>query len=70
MEDAVLLAEYLSGSSFIEQALTDFTDRRFERCRDVVESSVRLGELELAGAPSVEQERVYAEALARLAAPA
>jgi 2-polyprenyl-6-methoxyphenol hydroxylase-like FAD-dependent oxidoreductase len=69
VEDGVLLAHHLSGASSLEQAFLDFTDRRFERCRHVVESSVLLGELELAGAPGAEQERVYAEALALLASP-
>jgi 2-polyprenyl-6-methoxyphenol hydroxylase-like FAD-dependent oxidoreductase len=70
VEDGVLLAEYLAGTTSIKEALVGFVDRRFERCRDIVESSVRLGELELAGAPGDEQGRVYAEALARLALPA
>ena len=70
VEDGVLIAEYLSQSSSIEDALRAYTDRRFERCRDIVESSVLLGELELKGAPGEEQGRVYAEALARLARPA
>ena len=68
VEDGVLLAQYVSAADSVEQALHDFTNRRFDRCRDVVESSVRLGELELASAPGAEQGRVYAEALARLAA--
>lgn len=70
VEDGVLLAEYLSGGQPIEKSLVDFTERRFERCRDIVESSVLLGKLELAAAPGEEQGRVYAEALERLAAPA
>jgi 2-polyprenyl-6-methoxyphenol hydroxylase-like FAD-dependent oxidoreductase len=70
VEDGLLLPEYLSAADSIEMALAQFTERRFGRCRDVVESSVRLGELELAGAPGPEQGRVYTEALNRLAAPA
>jgi 2-polyprenyl-6-methoxyphenol hydroxylase-like FAD-dependent oxidoreductase len=70
VEDGVLLPEYLSKYETLEEALIEFTNRRFPRCRDVVESSVLLGELELAGASGEEQGRVYAEALARLAAPA
>lgn len=54
----------------VDAAFRAFTERRFSRCRHVVESSVRLGELELAGAPGEEQGRVYAEAVARLAEPA
>jgi 2-polyprenyl-6-methoxyphenol hydroxylase-like FAD-dependent oxidoreductase len=70
VEDGVLLADYLTNSKSIEEALVGFVERRFDRCRHIVESSVRLGELELAGAPGIEQGRVYSEALARLALPA
>ena len=34
---------------------TRFTARRYERCRMVVENSVRLGELEMRRAPGEEQ---------------
>ena len=69
-EDGILLAEYLSVTPAIEEAFRAFTERRFDRCRHVVESSVRLGEMELAGASPQEQGAVYAQALARLAEPA
>lgn len=67
IEDGILLSHYVSISASIAEALHDFTERRFDRCRDVVESSVRLGELELAGASGEEHGRIYGEALARLA---
>lgn len=70
IEDGILLSHYLSVSATIEEALLDFTERRFERCRHVVESSLQLGEMELAGAPGDEQGRLYEQALARLAEPA
>jgi 2-polyprenyl-6-methoxyphenol hydroxylase-like FAD-dependent oxidoreductase len=70
VEDGVLLAQYLTNSGTIEQALAEFVERRFDRCSHIVRSSVLLGEMELAGAPGMEQGRVYAEALARLSLPA
>lgn len=70
VEDGVLLGEYLGATPSMEQALLDFTERRYERCRFVVESSLLLGRMELEGAPGHEQGRVYADAIARLAEPA
>jgi 2-polyprenyl-6-methoxyphenol hydroxylase-like FAD-dependent oxidoreductase len=67
-EDGVVLAQELKGRSTVEEALDAFAARRFERCRDVVETSVKLGEMEQTGAPGEEQGRVYAEANMRLAA--
>lgn len=68
VEDAVVLAQELRARSSLEDSLVAFSERRFDRCRDVVETSVRLGEMELAGAPGEEQGRVYTEANIRLAA--
>jgi 2-polyprenyl-6-methoxyphenol hydroxylase-like FAD-dependent oxidoreductase len=68
VEDAVVLAQELKTRSSIGEALDAFSARRFERCRDIVESSIQLGEMELAGAPGEEQGRLYAEATGRLAA--
>ena len=46
IEDAVVLARYLSFDQPVEQALAGFTAARFERCRMVVENSEQLGEWE------------------------
>jgi 2-polyprenyl-6-methoxyphenol hydroxylase-like FAD-dependent oxidoreductase len=46
IEDAVVLARLLSADAPVEAALTEFTARRYERCRMVVENSERLGEWE------------------------
>ena len=70
IEDGLLLADYLQGPGTLDAALRAFTDRRFDRCRDVVDSSRRIGQLELARAPSDELAGVYAEAMMRLAARA
>jgi 2-polyprenyl-6-methoxyphenol hydroxylase-like FAD-dependent oxidoreductase len=53
VEDALVLSEELAvtGRS-IEHSLAAYTARRFERCRDVVETSVAVGALQLAhGSP-------------------
>lgn len=44
LEDAVLLAEMLDGTSDIPAVLTAFGQRRFERCKFVQDASRRVGE--------------------------
>jgi 2-polyprenyl-6-methoxyphenol hydroxylase-like FAD-dependent oxidoreductase len=46
MEDSVVLGEVLASHEDVDRALTTFMDRRFERCRLVVENSLQLGEWE------------------------
>ena len=46
IEDAVVIGEELGRHSSLEDALAAFMERRFERCRLVVENSLQLGEWE------------------------
>lgn len=46
VEDAILLAELIDGQEDLESALSRFVERRFERCRLVVEGSVEMGVLQ------------------------
>lgn len=46
MEDSVVLAEVLDSRDDVDAALSEFMERRFERCRLVVENSLQLGEWE------------------------
>jgi 2-polyprenyl-6-methoxyphenol hydroxylase-like FAD-dependent oxidoreductase len=69
IEDAIVLAEELSATSAIELALDQFGQRRWERCRMVVESSERLGELERDPAGQQEFTRLQAESFRALASP-
>jgi 2-polyprenyl-6-methoxyphenol hydroxylase-like FAD-dependent oxidoreductase len=52
VEDAIVLAELLRERAPLGEVLARFTQRRYERCRIVVEGSVRLGELEIERAPA------------------
>ena len=47
VEDALVLSDILASDPDIERALTRFEDRRWERCRMVVENSVEIGQLEI-----------------------
>jgi 2-polyprenyl-6-methoxyphenol hydroxylase-like FAD-dependent oxidoreductase len=55
VEDALVLADLLASDLPLEDALAAFAARRYERCRMVVENSVRLGEMEMRLAPGEEQ---------------
>ena len=69
IEDAIVLAEELEGAVEVEQALQAFGERRWERCRMVVQNSARLGEIEIAGGDKDEHSRIMRESLMALAAP-
>ena len=57
VEDAIVIAELLREPASLDEALNQFVKRRYERCRIVVEGSVRLGELEMEGAsPEIHRE--------------
>jgi 2-polyprenyl-6-methoxyphenol hydroxylase-like FAD-dependent oxidoreductase len=69
VEDALVLGDELEGAATVDAALARFMERRWDRCRIVVESSVRIGELEIAHSDPSEQQRLMTEASAALAAP-
>jgi hypothetical protein len=60
VEDAVILAELVEQGLAIPQLLHNFMQRRYERCKVVVEGSVKLGDLEMAHAPATEHQAVTA----------
>ncbi|WP_433378415.1 FAD-dependent monooxygenase [Actinoplanes sp. CA-142083] len=47
IEDGVVLAECLTHETGIEAAFRRYTERRYERCKLIVESSVAIGEWEM-----------------------
>lgn len=49
VEDGLVLAEELARAADLPAALAAFMKRRFERARMVVESSVRIGEMQMSG---------------------
>jgi 2-polyprenyl-6-methoxyphenol hydroxylase-like FAD-dependent oxidoreductase len=67
VEDAVVLAELLQAEQSLPAVFEKFMHRRFGRCRDVVEGSCRLGELEMAHA-SVAEHRALGAEMARIIA--
>lgn len=69
MEDGLVIAECLAASETVDRALDLFIERRFSRCRLVVDSSVELGRLEMARADPARNQQVIEMALASLAEP-
>ena len=69
IEDALVLAEELGRGTNVPAALAAFEARRWERCRMVVENSLRLGEIEIAGGDKEEHAHIMRESLMALAQP-
>ncbi len=69
IEDALVLADELAKAADVPGALAAFENRRWERCRMVVENSARLGEIETEGGDKEEHSRIMRESLMALAQP-
>jgi 2-polyprenyl-6-methoxyphenol hydroxylase-like FAD-dependent oxidoreductase len=69
IEDALVLAEELERHADVTQALAAFEARRWERCRMVVENSLRLGEIEMTGGDKEEHAQIMRASLIALAQP-
>jgi len=48
IEDGIVLSEELAGGDAVEAALERFMERRWDRCRIVVENSMQISEWERA----------------------
>ncbi|MRT29618.1 FAD-dependent oxidoreductase [Herbaspirillum sp. CAH-3] len=69
IEDALVLADELARNGSVPLALSAFEERRWERCRMVVENSARLGEIEVEGGDKDEHSRIMRESHAALVQP-
>jgi 2-polyprenyl-6-methoxyphenol hydroxylase-like FAD-dependent oxidoreductase len=70
LEDGIVLGELLAAEDSLETALAKFMERRYERCRMVVENSVQLSEWEKNAAEHEEDAgRLQTESFVALAAP-
>ena len=69
VESGIVLAEELAGAGSAEAGLLAYQERRFERCRDVIETSVAVGRLQLEHGPPQEHAKLLEGALARLNQP-
>jgi len=69
VEDGLVLAEELAAAADIEGGLQAFTARRFERARMVVENSVRIGEIEMAGGNQMDANAMLGDTMHKLQQP-
>lgn len=69
LEDAVVLAQCITAADNLNDALSTFMARRFERVKLVVDTSVKLSEMELAGASPQETRAVAGGAFQRISQP-
>ena len=69
VESAIVLAEEIAAATSVEAALAAYEERRYERCRDIVETSIAIGNAQLAGAGPEQVGGMIGQALHRLAAP-
>ena len=69
IEDALVLAEQLGHHADVPSALQAFEDRRWERCRMVVENSSRLCQIEIEDGSMDEHAQIMRDSLMALAQP-
>jgi 2-polyprenyl-6-methoxyphenol hydroxylase-like FAD-dependent oxidoreductase len=70
LEDAVALGDELAGAPTIDEALRAFCERRFDRCRYVVETTDRISYLQTQpGTTPDDLQQIITEGHARLAEP-
>ena len=69
IEDAIVLAEELERAADVESGLHAFENRRWERCRMVVENSLRLGQIEIHDGDKQEHALIMRQSMMALAAP-
>ena len=67
VESALVLAEELERAETVEHGLQAYQVRRYERCRDVIETSVAVGKLQLSGGSPDQIGGMMGGALHRLA---
>ena len=69
IEDAIVLAEELAASDTPEQAFAAYRDRRFERCRYIVESSLAICHGQTGRGPQINNHEATEKMFAVVAQP-
>ncbi len=69
IESGIVLAEELGQCNSLQQALDQFHQRRWERCRLVVENSARLAQIEINHGDKREHGQITVESFKALAQP-
>jgi 2-polyprenyl-6-methoxyphenol hydroxylase-like FAD-dependent oxidoreductase len=69
IEDAVVLAEEVAARPTFEEAFAGYTERRYDRCKLIVESSVAIGEWELNHTPGFDHAGITQRVLETMVQP-
>jgi 2-polyprenyl-6-methoxyphenol hydroxylase-like FAD-dependent oxidoreductase len=69
IEDGLVVAEELGRAASVDEALRRFQERRYERCRMVVDNSDRLGVIEISGGDKQEHAAIMRASMMALAEP-
>lgn len=69
IEDAIVLADELAQAESPQAAFPRYRERRYARCRYIVEASKAIGDSQLGLAPPADQARVVREMFQTIAAP-
>jgi 2-polyprenyl-6-methoxyphenol hydroxylase-like FAD-dependent oxidoreductase len=69
MEDAIVLAEEVGRPVALQAALESFERRRWERCRMVVQNSLRLGQIEIESGDMKEHAGIMRDSIMSLSSP-
>ena len=69
VEDALVLAEEMQHARSVQECYEAFIERRYERCRLVVQNSLEIGRREQSGASVAAQTELVEQSLRVLAAP-
>jgi 2-polyprenyl-6-methoxyphenol hydroxylase-like FAD-dependent oxidoreductase len=67
VESAIVLVDEVVAATSVAGGLQAYQDRRFDRCRDVVETSIAVGQLQLQGGSPEQIGKMIGGALHRLA---
>jgi 2-polyprenyl-6-methoxyphenol hydroxylase-like FAD-dependent oxidoreductase len=69
IEDGIVLVQEIQSQPTLAAAFEKFMARRFERCRLVIDNSVKLGQIEMTHGSLAEHTRLMVEALTTLRQP-
>ena len=69
IEDAIVLADELARAETPQQAFPRYRERRYARCRYIVEASKGIGDSQLGLAPPADQARIVREMFETIAVP-
>jgi 2-polyprenyl-6-methoxyphenol hydroxylase-like FAD-dependent oxidoreductase len=69
IEDGVVLAAELGAGAEVDDALTRYVARRYERCKFIVEASVQIGDWEMHPSPDADQAGLTQRVMETMALP-